>query len=244
MGGFGSGRHSYATTPTVGESLHLDADELTDGVEYPGVTGRKVWGDESDPTAELTLQFKHPDVDVTDADTDPEDVDERATRVGLEYTIAEGWSRNWTGDESHAVELEYTNCTFGGVRPWFRCPNRECQDRVRKLYFPRGGRYWFCRECYDLQYQSSRNSGDDVKRAEQRYRKAFAKADAENRRPHPNNLPAFPERPKGMHQDTFEDLADDVQAARREWDRAMNQRLREMVGHFETVLDEFDHPAV
>jgi hypothetical protein len=64
MGGFGSGRHSYATTPTVGESLHLDADELTDGVEYPGVTGQKVWGDESDPTAELTLHstlhvYKH-----------------------------------------------------------------------------------------------------------------------------------------------------------------------------------------
>jgi polyhydroxyalkanoate synthesis regulator phasin len=47
-----------------------------------------------------------------------------------------------------------------------------------------------------------------------------------------------------MHQDAFEDLADDVQAARREWDRGMNQRLREMVDHFETVLDEFDHPAV
>jgi polyhydroxyalkanoate synthesis regulator phasin len=47
-----------------------------------------------------------------------------------------------------------------------------------------------------------------------------------------------------VHQDTFEGLADDVQAARREWDRAINQRMREMVDHFETVLNEFDELAV
>jgi hypothetical protein len=62
-----------------------------------------------------------------------------------------------------------------------------------------------------------------MERAEQRYRKAFAKADAENRRPHPNNAPYFPERPTGMHHDTFEDLVDDVQAARREWTAAMEK---------------------
>jgi hypothetical protein len=42
--------------------------------------------------------------------------------------------------------------------------------------------------------------------AEQRYRKPFAKVDAENRRPYPNNAPYFPERPTGVHHDTFEEL--------------------------------------
>ena len=241
MGGWGSGRQSYATTPAVENTLHLDADELTDGVEYPGATGRKRWGDEDDPTAELTLQFQHPDVDVTDDDTDPEDLDERATYVELEYTIGEDWSRNWTGDESHPVELEYTDCHFGGVRPWFRCPNRECQDRVRKLYFPRGGRYWLCRDCYDLQYQSSRKSGNALDTAELRYRRAFAKADAEGRRPHPNNAPFRPTRPNGMHHDTFADLVEDVDDAYAEWAETMDEQMREMV---EDYSDRFGFDVV
>ena len=32
-----------------------------------------------------------------------------------------------------------------------------------------------------------------------------------------------------MHQDTFEDLTDAVEEAREGWDRAMNERLREMM---------------
>lgn len=232
MGGPGSGRHAYATTPRVDESLQLDADQITDGVEYPGVTGRKRWGDEDDPLAEVQLRFQHPDVDVTDADTDPEDVDERATRIQLEYTIGEDWSRNWTGEESHPVELEYTDCHFGGVRPWFKCPNRECRRRVRKLYFPRGARYWLCRECYDLQYLTSRRSGDDVKTAELRYRRAFRKADAENRRPHPNNAPFRPTRPTGMHHDTFADLVDAVEDARDEWQREVDREMRALLEHY------------
>jgi hypothetical protein len=240
MGGLGSGRDCYATTPAVEKTLHLDADELTDGVEYPGATGRKWWGDEDDPTAELTLQFKHPNVDVTDDDTDPEDVDERATRIQLEYTIAEDWSRNWTGDESHPVELDYTECHFGSVRPWFWCPNQKCRRRVRKLYFPRGGRYWLCRECYDLQYQSSRKSGNDFETAELRYRRAFQKADAENRRPHPNNPPFSPKRPKGMHHDTYTGLVEDVDEAHAEWSKAMDDRMRELSEHYRDTVDRYD----
>lgn len=84
----------------------------------------------------------------------------------------------------------------------------------------------------------SRTSGDDLKQAELRYRRAFAKADAENRRTHPNNLPAFLNRPKGMDQDTFEDLTDDVQEARREWDRAMTDRLLELRRQYRDVADD------
>ena len=215
MGGFGSGRHEYATTPTVGASLQIDADNMTDGVEHPGATGRKKWNG-TDAGLDLTIHFEG------------EDADGRAEYVRLEYDVADTWSTNTTTNE-HPVALDYTDQHFGGVRPWFRCPNRECQDRVRKLYFPRGGVYWLCRECYDLAYLTSRRSGDDVKTAELRYRKAFSKADAENRRPHPNNLPHYPERPKGMHHDTFEDLAEDVEDARRAWRAEMNREMRAMV---------------
>ena len=237
MGGFGSGREEYATTPTVEECRHLDVDRIKEFTERPGSRGSVYWGGQEDPDASITIE----------AEGERElDGETRTARLRLIYTITDGRTDE-SEDVEYAAPLEYTECNFGGYRPWFRCPGEGCGRRVRKLYLPlyaRGARYYLCRECYDLGYRSSRTSGNDVERAEQRYRKAFAKADAENRRPHPNNLPAFPERPKGMHQDTFEDLADDVQAARREWERAMNQRMREMVGHFETVLDEFDEPAV
>ena len=100
-----------------------------------------------------------------------------------------------------------------------------------------GGRYYLCRECYDLGYRSSRTSGDAVERAEQRYRKAFRKADAENRQPHPNNAPFSPDRPKGMHHDTFQDLVDEVDAAHAEWTREMNREMRGMVHRMDATLD-------
>jgi hypothetical protein len=231
MGGPGSGRRDYATTPRADESLQLDADNITDGIDHPGVTGWKRWGDEDDPTAELKIYFE----------SDAEDAD-RVTHLRLEYTITDRWSDTWSGEESHPVAVEYTDCHFGGVRPWFRCPGvvdgDPCNRRVRKLYFPRGAKYWLCRECYDLQYLTSRCSGDDVKMARFRYQRAFAKADAESRRPHPNNAPFSPERPKGMHRDTFEDLVANVRAARDEWQTEVDRKMRELLAHYNDAPPE------
>ena len=225
MGGYGSGRQEYATTPTVEECYQLDADYLTDGVDHPGnAYATKRWDPRRHATVDLTVHFEGND----DAD--------RATHVRLEYTVDPPAGDRF--EEEHPVPIEYTEPNFGGVRPWFRCPGvvdgEECHDRVRKLYLPNGGRYWLCRECYDLGYRSSRTSGDPVKQAELRYRRAFAKADAKNRRPHPNNAPYFPDKPKGMHWDTFDDLIEDVREAEREWDERMNERTRELLDRYDT----------
>jgi len=222
MGGLGSGRREYATTPTVEECRHLDIDRLKKFTKHPGRKGPVWWGDQADPEASITVT----------ADGEwPLGDEARAARLRLSYTITDGGTDE-SEDVKYPVPLEYTECNFGGYRPWFRCPGKvdgeACRRRVRKLYLPlyaQGARYYLCRECYDLGYRSSRTSGDAVKRAEQRYRKAFAKADAENRRPHPNNPPFSPARPKGMHYDTFEQLVDDVEAALEEWDRAMRREL-------------------
>lgn len=67
----------------------------------------------------------------------------------------------------YPVRLEYTECNFGGERPWFRCPGvvdgEECNRRVGKLYCPPGRDLFLCRHCYDLGYTSSRTSGDEMK---------------------------------------------------------------------------------
>jgi len=259
MGGFGSGRYEYATTPTVEECRHLGADNFTDAVEHPGRESMVYWGGQEDHDASIRVVLLGTDhVDALAAgetpqvrpDGDPDNAteatvdlppgvrttadhvdDDRAVALLLAYRVTDHRADE-TRRVRYIVPLEYTECHFGGSRPWFRCPGavdgRRCGERVGKLYNPPREDLYLCRDCYDLGYRSSRSSGDDVTRAIQRYRKAFAKADAENRHPHPNNAPYFPERPTGMHHDTFEDLTDDVRGARREFHDAMEQEMLEM----------------
>ena len=225
MGGFGSGRREYATTPTVEECRAMDTDKLKDLTEHPNAAGQIYWGDpDNDDTSYLAWRTEG----VRELDGE-----ERADRVRFRYTTTHYPSEESTTVE-YVVRFNYTEPNFGGVRPWFMCP--ECGTRRRKLYLPprRNADRFLCRECYDLGYRSSRTSGDELERAEQRYRKAFAKADAEDRRPHPNNPPYTPDRPKGTHRDTFDDLLADVRKARQEWDDRMNGRMRELLDQYDT----------
>lgn len=211
MGGLGSGREKYASTPTVEASRHLDADDLTDALAHPETVAIVWWGEPEDPTAWITVAIEG------------ESGDDRAPAIRLTYTV----TNHRTGEEcehDHRVQIEYTDCHFGGVRPWFRCPR--CSDRVRKLYCPPTAHRYLCRECHDLGYLSSRRSGDDLKQAELRYRRAFEKADARDRRPHPNGAPYLPERPTGMHRETFEERLAAVDEACEAWHRESRKWMR------------------
>lgn len=219
MGGWGSGRNEYATTATVEECRSMDVNELKEATEYTGSEGAMWWGDREDPDAWLSWEA------VGSQEIDDET---RVSALRLRYTLTDPRTEESESVE-YTVPLDYTECNFGGVRPWFRCP--KCNERRGKLYLPpRGGdgRY-LCRECYDLGYRSSRTSGDDLKQAELRYRRAFAKVDAENRRPHPNNMPLTPDRPKGMHQETFESLKWEVTRAEWEWSEEMRKETNRLL---------------
>jgi len=68
-----------------------------------------------------------------------------------------------TGEKSHfdyRVPLVTTPCYFGGKRYWFICPGyingMNCRRRVGTLYL--SGKYFACRHCYNLTY-NSRNQG-------------------------------------------------------------------------------------
>lgn len=241
MGGLGSGRYDYATTPTVGRCHSVDVTKLTEvvadseAVAHPEAVARYPWYDEyghGEQVAEIGIRVERdgsPHFTATLEGVTREDVAddlaERATHLRLTYTVSSD-SEDAT-EYDYPVRLEYTPCTFGGVRPWFRCPGRGCGDRVGKLYRPPGREVFACRECYELGYLSSRTSGDEVARAEQRYRDAYAKVDPKDRRPHPNDwdVPHIPDRPKGMHRDTYEELVDELEAARQEWDDAFMKEL-------------------
>lgn len=66
---------------------------------------------------------------------------------------------NYTGEKKefdYKVQLEETQCHFGGIRFWFICPlyknKKYCGRRVGVLY--KDGDWFGCRHCYELTYTS------------------------------------------------------------------------------------------
>lgn len=52
----------------------------------------------------------------------------------------------------YKISWEATPCNYGGFRYWFYCPN--CHSRRRVLYLPPRAKYFACRKCYNLCYES------------------------------------------------------------------------------------------
>jgi len=77
--------------------------------------------------------------------------------VKLRYTITDRNSGE-KADYDYKVSLTTTPCHFGGVRYWFICPlvrnGSPCGRRVGTLFLSSGGKYFGCRHCYDLSYES------------------------------------------------------------------------------------------
>ena len=61
-------------------------------------------------------------------------------------------------DYCYKISLSTTPCNFGGVRYWFICPLSKnglyCGRRVGTLYIVPGAKYFGCRHCYNLSYET------------------------------------------------------------------------------------------
>ncbi len=121
---------------------------------------------------------------------------ETPERVILTYRHKRGSGGEWE-DIREPVPLTWTVCNFGGERPWFICPGVGCGRRVAVLYGP--GRYFLCRHCYDLTYQSQREN--KMYRALHRAQKIREKLGGIA-----NMMEPFSEKPKGMHLTTYDRL--------------------------------------
>jgi len=119
---------------------------------------------------------------------------EKTEGVILTYRHRSGPGGEWE-EVREPVPLTWTACNFGGKRPWFVCPSAGCGWRVAILYGPE--RYFLCRHCYELVYESQRESG--------MYR-ALHKAQSIRERlgGSANMMEPFPEKPRGMHWKTYE----------------------------------------
>ena len=221
MGGAFSGRNDYATTPTVEACRSLDVNWMhRQGCLDPGASGSIQWSEGDEQVASLGYR------------TVGEGGDGGSRRVVLSYTMVDGR----TGDrEEHEypIPIETTPCNFGGERPWFRCPGvvdgESCRRRVGKLYRPPRGDLYLCRHCYDLGYRSSRESGDPIQKALRRFQRAQRKLGVGPSTPESGSYEdVYPDRPKGMHRSTYEELMTELDEARNDWYAAFTAKLRRM----------------
>lgn len=75
----------------------------------------------------------------------------------VNYTITDRNTGEKT-DYDYKISLTTTPCYFGNVRYWFICPlsvnGVYCGRRVGTLYLASGAKYFGCRHCYNLSYES------------------------------------------------------------------------------------------
>lgn len=100
-------------------------------------------------------------------------------------------------DVEEPVRLTWTPCNYGGQRPWFVCPGANCGRRVGVIYGR--GKYFLCRHCYDLAYESQRG----VPRHRLLTKVQNIRQQLGGSR---NVFEPFPMKPKGMHQSTYNKL--------------------------------------
>ena len=120
-----------------------------------------------------------------------------AHSIVLVYSVSIGRGPQETIRET--VELSFSQCHYGGQRPYFRCPGivngLPCNQRVGKLFA--GGRYFLCRHCYDIAYSSQ---------SEARYDRMLRKANKRRKAlgGEPGTANWIAPKPKGMWHRTYE----------------------------------------
>ena len=81
--------------------------------------------------------------------------------IKLNYTVTDRWTGE-KNDMDFKILLATTPCNFGGVRYWFVCPLYKeedyCGRRVGVIY--RVGKYFGCRHCGNIAYQSQFEGGN------------------------------------------------------------------------------------
>ncbi len=149
----------------------------------------------------------------------------------LEYTYRRG---DWgvPQDVRQPVFLDWTPCTYGGQRPWFRCAADGCGRRVALLYG--AGKYFACRHCYQLVYESQREHECDRhrRRAQAIRRRLGGEPDIEG---------PLPPKPKGMHWRTYHRLRLEGRSEENAFEAAFWRRLAYLSGVDESDQLEVSH---
>jgi hypothetical protein len=116
----------------------------------------------------------------------------------LMYQARSFLAAGWKSIEQR-VSITWTNCHFGGRRPWFTCSahtnGRYCGRRVAMLYL--AGELFACRRCCALAYASQQK--DPLVRNVSRSQKIRMRLGSS-----PDLFSPVPERPRGMWRRTYQ----------------------------------------
>jgi hypothetical protein len=141
MGGSGSGRwYRLGSKTTVEDSHWFGISEFRDRL-YSHYAATITWSRAGTVTGSIGYFVTWDD--------------DRPT-VTLQY--------RWRNEEDIRIPiaLQATYPALGGKRWWFTCPlivnGVACNRRVGKLYLPAGARYFGCRRCHNLTYESSQDA--------------------------------------------------------------------------------------
>lgn len=177
MGGVGSGLWCrWSKRKTIEECHRIDVRYLyKNDLLSPGMSGSLSWTSRGEPSGSISYRSHDRWLD-------------------LSYVFTAG------DEESEQIEeqipVEWTSCTYGGQRPWFRCPR--CYRRVMVL--ARQGRLFRCRKCHGVPYGSQTEVKVDRLIRKARKIRASMAASYDLQEP-------IWQKPKGMHQKTFDRLA-------------------------------------
>lgn len=211
MGGYGSGR--YGGRMKVQHCRSLDVNKINkSGALESGYSGQWQWSQDGEKVASINFSSKK-------------------ENIALKYCWR-AYGGSW-GSSEQSIPITWTPCHYGGKRPFFKCPGivngHYCGRRVIKLYS--GGRYFLCRHCYNLTYNSqSETRYDRLLRRANKHRIALGGAPG---------IYSWTEKPKGMWQRTYNHHRAEILAAERlataEFIRVFSERLskEEMERYFE-----------
>lgn len=140
------GRSSWSDRSTVEESKALDISWLKRNDFLCGYrTGTITWKMCENSTGSIGIR-----VEVRN-EPEPEGT------IRMHYAITD-YATGEKANFDYTVMLVTTRCNYGKHRWWFRCPVVGCCRRVGKLYLPPGAKYFGCRHCHSLTYESCRES--------------------------------------------------------------------------------------
>lgn len=136
MGGFGSGNHGMQQTTETCKRIDirwLKRKGLLNQVR----TGQLNWKQNGTNVGSIGYSMKQ-------------------NQIELKYRFQEAFSNDWE-DVDQTIYFQSTPCNYGGERKWFTCPR--CNGRSAVLYGVQ--KYFFCRKCCNLPYQSQLQSPID-----------------------------------------------------------------------------------
>ena len=117
------------------------------------------------------------------------------------------------------IEIKSSKPHYGGYRYWFECP--ETYNKCRKLYYDNDNSIFVSRQALGLKY-SSQYMDKRSRLAEK------AKAIREKLGGEPNLTLPFPEKPKHMHQSTYDNYAQQSSVIEAVFFGAMRAELKEI----------------